>query len=106
MSNLEQQSYSNNDLIFDIPFTVEEVKTVLRMMKRSPDDLVVEHFREGGDAVVVWLVKIFNEIVSLEALPSSQKSGIIIPVYKGNEKDPLLPNSYRGIMLSSVVSKC
>ena len=41
----------------------------------------------------------------LEALPNSLNCGIIVPVYKGSGRDPLLPGSYRGITLSSVVSK-
>ena len=31
---------------------------------------------------------------------------MIIPVYKGKGRDPLDPNSYRGVTLSLVVSKC
>ena len=82
---------------------------MLRKLKRgkSPgqDKIMAEHLLEGGDAVAVWLEKIFNAIVTLEALPDSLKSVFVIPVYKGNGRDPLLPDSYRGITLSSVVSK-
>ena len=46
-----------------------------------------------------------NLIVTLEVLPDSLKSGVIIPVYKGRGRDPLFPGNYRGITLSSAVSK-
>ena len=48
----------------------------------------------------------FTAIVSLEAIPPSFKMGVIVPVYKGKGRDPLDPNSYRGITLTSVLSKC
>ena len=109
ISNLDLQSYSNNDSILDVPFTFEEVQNVLRKLKRgkSPgqDKIMAEHLLESGDAVAVWLEKIFNAIVTLETLPDSLKSVFVIPVYKGNGRDPLLPDSYRGITLSSVMSK-
>ena len=33
------------------------------------------------------------------------KEGVIVPVYKGKGKDPLMPESYRGITMSSVIAK-
>ena len=53
----------------------------------------------------VWLCKIFNAIANLEAIPLHFKEGILIPIYKGNGKDPLIPASYRGITLTSVIAK-
>ena len=109
MLHLESQSRENEDFILDTPFTTEEVYGALKKLKRGkspgPDDLLAEHLFEGGEAVVNWLMKIFNAIVALEKLPNSLKNGIIVPVYKGGGRDPLLPGSYRGITLSSVVSK-
>ena len=49
-----------------------------------------------------WLCKIFNAIVNLEAIPPP---GVIIPIYKGKGRDPLLPTSYRVITLTSVIAK-
>ena len=54
---------------------------------------------------MLWLMKIFNAVISLEEVPTCFKKGIIIPVYKGNGKDPLLASSYRGITLSSIMAK-
>ena len=106
MFHLDSQSWENEDFILDTPVTIEEVYAALKKLKRGkspgPDNLLAEHLLEGGEAVANWLMKIFNVIVTLEALP---KSGIIVPVYKGSSKDPLFPGSYRGITLSSVVSK-
>ena len=59
----------------------------------------------GGKALKIWLKKIFNCIIVLEEVPDCLKEGLVIPIYKKQGKDPLLPSSYRGITLSSVVSK-
>ena len=53
----------------------------------------------------VWLKKVFNRILVLEDVPACMKEGLVIPVYKGHGKDPLLMNSYRGITLSSALAK-
>ena len=107
--HLDIRSRENEDSIFDVPFTFEEVSTAVRKAKRGkspgPDDIMAEHLLEGGEAVVKWLVGIFNAIVSLEELPDTLKCGVIIPVFKGSGRDPLLPGSYRGITLSSAISK-
>lgn len=92
MLHLESQSRENEDFILDTPFTTEEVYGALKKLKRGkspgPDDLLAEHLFEGGEAVVNWLMKIFNAIVALEKLPNSLKNGIIVPVYKGSGRDP------------------
>ena len=41
----------------------------------------------------------------LEEVPDCLKEGLVIPVYKKQGKDHLLPSSYLGITLLSVVSK-
>ena len=49
-------------------------------------------------------MKIFNTIIHLEEIPTCMKEGVIVPVYKGKGKDPLMPESYRGITMSSVIA--
>ncbi len=71
----------------------------------GPDGVSPEHIKYGGESLKVWLKKVFNRILFLEEVPASMKDGLVIPVYKGQGKDPLLLNSYRGITLSSVVAK-
>ena len=64
-----------------------------------------EHICFGGETLRLWLKKIFNRIIALEQIPSTLNEGLIIPVHKGKGKDPFKPESYRGITLSSVISK-
>ena len=77
-------------------------------MKRKspgPNGLVAEHLQGGGSKIVKWLTRILNNVVKLEAVLEVLKSGIVIPIYKGTGKDPLSLNSYRGITITSVISK-
>ena len=51
----------------------------------------------GGQFLLIWLLKILNSIVD-EIIPDSFKCGSITPVYKGGGKDPLDKNSFRDIV--------
>ena len=95
--------------ILDTPFAPEEVSTAVRLLKSGssagPDLLSPRHLLHAGPMMCVWLCKIFNAIANLEAIPLLFKEGILIPIYKGKGKDPLVPASYRGITLTSVIAK-
>ena len=54
---------------------------------------------------MLWLKKIFNRIISLEQVPMSLNEGLIIPIHKVKCNNPFQAGSYRGITLSSVISK-
>ena len=88
---------------------MEEIEGALKTIKLGKsggvDCLDPEHIYFGGDALKLWLKKIFNRIVSFEKVPDSLNEGLIIPVHKGKGKDPFLPGNYRGITLSSVICK-
>ena len=71
----------------------------------APDLFSPHHLLHAGPMMCVWLCKIFNAIANLEAIPLLFKEGILIPIYKGKGKDPLVPTSYRGITLTSVIAK-
>ena len=47
----------------------------------------------------------FNEIIDFESIPRSFLNSIIVPIYKGKGRDPLLAKNYRGISLTSVIGK-
>ena len=55
--------------------------------------------------VTTWLTGILNTVIDLESVLDSLKQGVVILVYKGSGKDPLQVKSYRGVTLSSVVTK-
>ena len=106
---LEAQTYLENDYVLDSTIVVEEIEAALAHRKKSssggPDHLSPHHLSLSGPLFKNWICKIFNTILTLEAIPASFKAGIIIPLYKGKGKDPLSTDSYRGITLTSVLAK-
>ena len=90
-------------------FVTEEVDAAINRLKCSssagPDSLSPQHLIFAGSLLKSWFCKIFNTIVDFEAIPSQFKVGIIVPIYKCKRKDPLIPGSYRGITLTSVIAK-
>ena len=81
------------------------IKLLKRGSSAGPDQLSPHHLLHAGPLISTWLSKIYNAISNLEMIPSQFKKGILIPIYKGKGKDPLLPTSYRGITLTSVFAK-
>ena len=63
-----------------------------------------EHLKYGGISYN-GIQQICNAIIDMELVPDSLKFGIVIPIYKGGDKDPLDTNSYRGITLTPVLAK-
>ena len=110
ISHMEAMSHGFEDLILDTPFTTEEVENALRKLKTKrsggADGLLAEHLKYGGPVFTGWLKRILNTIISLENIPASLKLGMIVPVCKGKGWDPLICCNYRGITLTSVLSKC
>ena len=107
--NVELATLAEQDNILDVPFLPEEVDASIIRLKRNssagPDSLSPQYLIYAGTLFKSWLCNAFNAIVNLEAIPSHFKEGVLVPIYKGKGKDPLLPGSYRGITLTSVISK-
>ena len=50
---------------------------------------MAEHLKAGGEAVVIWLMRVLNVIVELEAIPEVLKKGVVVPIYKRGGNDPI-----------------
>ena len=109
MRKHNQLNDNDEESILDVSFVPEEVDAVINRLKCSssagPDSLSPQHLIFACPLLKSWLCKVFNTIVNFEAIPSQFKVGIIVPIYKRKGKDPLLPGSYRGITLTSVIAK-
>ena len=110
LTHLEARSRTNQDFILDTDITIEEVEAAVKSLKLGKsggaDKLNPEHLKYGGHTLHSWLLRIFTAVAHFETIPPSLKLGVNIPIYKGKGRDPLNPNSYRGITLTSVISKC
>ena len=84
----------DEESILDVSFVPEEVDAAINCLKRSssagPDSLSPQHLIYADPLLKSWLCKVVNTIVNFEAIPSQFKVGIIVPIYKGKGKDPLL----------------
>ena len=102
---MQPDSLMNEEMVPDVPFTVEEVEGAVRCLQAekagSCDLLQPEHIKFGGHQLTVWLMQICNSIVELKDIPR-MKMWVISPLYKGGGKKPLEMGSYRGITVTSV----
>ena len=109
INSLFQESFGNENSILRDEINISDVSSAVKSLKAGkaagPDGVTAEHIKYGGISLTKWLQKIFNRIIALEEIPLCLKEGNIIPVYKAKGKDSLMVGSYRGITLSSVLSK-
>ena len=105
--SLNARSFGHDDRILDTQFTIEEIENAVTRLKcgrgGGADGLQPEHLKYGCHSLILWLQRIFNAIILLEDIPSCLKLGVTVPIFK---RDPLNPNNYHGITLTSVVAKC
>ena len=66
--------------------------------------MIVNEMLKYGNAIFCSpLTKLFNTILSTGCYPTAWSTGIIVPILKSG--DPMDPNNYRGITLSSCIGK-
>ena len=92
-----------------IVFSVDDVKVMCSSMKKNKaagwDTITAEHLMYGGKHLYRILAIIYNHISVSHNVPDHFKKGVIIPIPKGNDKNMLSKDNYRGITLLSVISK-
>ncbi|WAR28896.1 LOW QUALITY PROTEIN: LORF2-like protein, partial [Mya arenaria] len=88
--------------------TTQQVEKAISQLKNNKAEdargLTAEHFKLSSQAVVKYVTRIINNIITSRTVPKSIKEGILTPVPKKN-KDQRLTNSYRGITVTTVLSK-
>ena len=92
-----------------VVITAEDVNAVVLSLPRckasGPDQVSVEHLINAPASVFQALASLFNGILKYHVVPSSFTCSTVIPIFKGGGKDPVSPANYRGISLSSIISK-
>jgi len=88
---------------------VETVEDCIRNLKRGKaaglDELTVEHLLFAHPIIVVLLSLLFNMLFLHGLVPQDFGKGIIIPLVKNLDGDKTSCDNYRGITISSVLSK-
>ena len=102
----QSQSLQNEDFILDTDIEISEVEAAIKQGKSAgPDGITPEHLIYRGPILKLWLKKVFNCIITLEAIPPCLTIAIVVPIYKEEGRNPLLTTSYRGISLTSILGE-
>ena len=96
-----------DDSSLNAPFDPSEIQSAIRCLKtrKSPgvDDICSEMLTCSAGLILPCLSKIFNEIFSKGVYPSSWSESIVVPIHKRGSIHEA--NNYRGISLTSILSK-
>lgn len=92
-----------------VSFTPEDIQALVQGLPKKkatgPDSISMEHLIYAPTRLFSTLASLYNGIIRCRHVPVSFTCSLIIPLFKGGGKDPSSPNSYRGISLSSNLSK-
>ena len=93
--------------VFDEPISRDEVTASISNLKlgksAGPDKIVSETLKYVDQNVADFLVQLFNKLYDEGIFPKEWSRYIIVPIHK--KGDANIPDSYRGIALTSVLSK-
>ena len=95
------------NVLNDMHFSFKEVEDSICRAKNNKapglDSITNELLKNGGDDLIYSLTDIFNRFLFPENSPVDWNKGIIVAIFKKGNKNDL--NNYRGITLTSCVSK-
>ena len=107
INNNEYSSYNVEVESLDRQFTVSEIEHAISHIKRGKaggdDQILSEFIYYGKQNLTRVLVDLFNMLYSTGYYPESWTTGIIVPIYKKGDRK--IPGNYRGITLTSTMSK-
>jgi hypothetical protein len=102
-----EEKYSINGTTTDKPFTISDVKNVIKSLKTGrssgPDFILNEIFKGSCPLFVKAITNLFNMIFSSGVYPTSWLSSCIVPIHKSG--DPFDPNKYRDISPLNGIAK-
>lgn len=91
------------------PLTVELVDSCVRSLKRGKasglDGLSAEHILFAHPICTLLLTRLFNLMLRFSYVPGCFGLGVLIPLLKSRELDCSSCDNYRGITISSILSK-
>ena len=69
------------------------------------DGISAEHIKHGGTDLLIHISIVFQSMLRHGYVPEQWKESIIVPILKDKTGSKIDPDNYRGLKLSSVVSK-
>ena len=90
------------------PFKMKELLSVIKKMKNKKaegtDKIANEMIKHFPDIILNVILRLFNTFLEAGKIPAEWCEGLIVPLYKENEK--INPDNYRGICISNALLKC
>ena len=103
----ESDLYEVEENELNSEITEEEIKSAIDQLKlrKSPgsDQILAEMLKASAGFLVPYLCILFNLIFDSGTFPNVWQESIIVPIYKKGAHDD--PSNYRGISLTSTLSK-
>ena len=100
-------SYSSNSDLQWISFGLVDKCVCGMKLGKAPgiDGIEAEHLRYAHPRICVTLAILFNAMIIHGVVPSMFGLGIVVPLIKGHNLDNSISENYRGITLSTHISK-
>ena len=104
---LKDNSSDSVPMLNQITITREEVMKAIDDLSPNktpgPDQIYSRTLKECKTEIATILTNLFNDSLDNGIVPDSWKEGNITPIFKSSDKSD--PNCYRGISLTSLISK-
>ena len=95
LNYFKQQDTGDFKSILEAKVTINEVSQIIKYLKKRKcpgyDKILNEHIIHGGQRLHKCICLLFNTIIASERTPELWKTRIIIPLFKGNGKNKILP---------------
>jgi hypothetical protein len=104
--DMSKDGYLSN-VALNAPISYDEIEKVvnnLKLKKASGHDKIPNEILRCEN-IRMLLYQMFSKCFENCLIPSAWKKAMICPIPKGSDKDPYIPNNYRGISLLSCVGK-
>ena len=100
-NNVTNETLSDIDISMDI--VIEAINLAKNNKSPGLDGITNELIKNGGVSLHKSMYNMFKKLISFEKIPKEWNRSIIIPIFKKGDRKDL--NNYRGISLTSCVSK-
>ena len=81
------------------------IKKLSNTAALGKDAIPVSVFKKGVEILASPVAHLVNRSLATGKVPTSLKTGRVIPIYKGKGKDPESPSSYRPVSILPAISK-
>ena len=103
----DYSQYTRSVDVLDDEFTIEEIDQAVKHLKRGKaagnDDIKSDYILCEHNNLKYVMKELFNKLYSIGFFPTEWSTGVIVPIHKRGDKNN--PQNYRGITLTSTMSK-